>query len=220
MAENQLMTIVGVGDQLGLALSRYFGKKGFTIAMIARNTEALHKMQKKLEKENIESYYFTADVTDEVSYRKVFGYIKDSLGNTDVLIYNASSSRKSYLLQENTAQMTYDFQVNVVGALIAVQEILPGMEQKKEGKIFFTGRGVSLEPDWRYGSLGIGKSGLRNAAYALHQELKAKNIHVATVTICGMIQPEAEKYNPPAIAQQFWKLYQQKQENFEKEIVY
>lgn len=220
MPQNKLITLVGTGDKMGLALARLFGKRGFAVVMISRNSEKLGHFQKQLAEEGIEAYYYIADVTNEVNFRSVFGYIQGSLGNVDVLIYNATAIRRSSLLEETPTLLLEDFRVNVIGAVIAAQEVLPAMEARKEGKIFFTGGGLSLYPDWQYGSLGIGKAGLRNAAYSLHQELKAKNIHVATVTICGYINPQDEKYSPTAIAEQFWTLYLQKQEDFEKEIIY
>lgn len=220
MTGNKLITIVGMGDNLGLALARLFGKNGFTVAMVSRSSEKLEYFQKLLDDEGVEAYYYTADVINEAEFRSVFGYIQGSLGNPDVLIYNAASVRRSDLLREIPSQLLHDFQVNVIGAIVAVQQVLPAMKARKEGKIFFTGGGLSIFPNWQYGSLGIGKAGLRNAAYSLHQELKAKNIHVATVTICGAINHQDEKYNPTAVAEQFWALYLQKQEAFEKEITY
>lgn len=220
MPESKLVTIVGTGDKMGLALARLFGKQGFTIVMISRNAEKLDRFQKQLAEEGIEAYYYIADVTNEAGFRAVFGYIQGSLGNTDVLIYNAAAIHRNNLLETTPALLLEDFRVNVIGAVIAAQEVLPTMLARKEGKIFFTGGGLSLHPNWQYGALGIGKAGIRNAAYALHQQLKAKNIHVATVTICGSINPQDEKYNPTTVAEQFWTLYLQKQENFEKEIIY
>lgn len=220
MAKNKLITIIGTGPNLGLALARLFGKKGFTVAMISRNAQKLESFQQQLEAEGIEAYYYIADVADEPTLRMVLGYIRESLGDTDVLVYNAVSIRKSNLLQETPEQLIQDFRINVIGAVVASQEVLPAMEARKQGKIFITGDDLSLHANCLYGSLGIGKAGLRNAAYALHQQLKAKNIHVATVTISGSISPEDEKYSPAAIAGQFWQLYLQEQEGFEREIIY
>lgn len=220
MPENKLITIVGTGDKMGLALARLFGNKGFTIVMISRNPEKLDRFQKQMAEEGIEAYYYIADVAKEESFRAVFGYIQESLGDIDVLIYNAAAIHRSSLRQATPDQLLQDFRINVIGAVIAAQEVLPAMEARKEGKIFFTGGGLSLHPNWQYGSLGIGKAGLRNAAYSLHQEVKAKNVHIATVTICGSVNLRDEKYNPTAIAEQFWTLYLQDQESFEQEITY
>ncbi len=219
MSDKKLLTIIGMGEKNGLALARQFGKNNFTVAMLARSEEKLEDFQKQLEREDIESYYYFANAADADSIREGLRYVKGSLGDTDVLIYNAAVIGKTNLSGVSADKLTDDFRVNVIGAVVATQEVLPAMEARKAGKIFFTGGGLSINPDSRYGSLGIGKAGLRNAAHSLHQELRAKGIHVATVTIQGFIREDDEKYNPATIAEQFWQLYEQR-EDFDIEIQY
>ena len=208
-----------MGEKNGLALARKFGKNGFVVAMLSRHKEKLEQYQKQLNSEKVEAYYYLTDAADEDSVRSSLRYVHGSLGNTDVLIYNVAAIGQSLLTEVGVEQLLQDFRTNVIGAIVAAQEVLPMMEERKDGKIFFTGGGLALHPNFRYGSLGIGKAGIRSAAYSLHQELKAKGVHVATVTIQGFIQADDEKYNPRAIAEQFWKLYEQR-ENFEAEIEY
>jgi len=62
--------------------------------------------------------------------------------------------------------------------------------------------------------LSIGKAAVRNLANSLHIALAPKNIFVGTVTVCGLVDPNAEKHTPKNIAAQFWKLYTEKK-NFE-----
>ncbi|HMZ94761.1 MAG TPA: hypothetical protein PLD56_09590, partial [Chitinophagales bacterium] len=57
-----------------------------------------------------------------------------------------------------------------------------------------------------FGSLSIGKAGLRSLAESLHEALKPKNIFVGTVTVCGVVSENDEKYNPTKIADLFWQL--------------
>ncbi|MEM6843996.1 MAG: SDR family NAD(P)-dependent oxidoreductase [Bacteroidota bacterium] len=219
MNDKKLLTIIGMGGKMGLALARQFGKNNFTVAMLARSENKLEDFQKQLAGERVESYYYFADAADAESIQTGLRYVQGSLGDTDVLIYNAAAIGKTNLSEVPSDKLIDDFRVNIVGAIVATQGVLPAMEAKKEGKIFFTGGGLAIQPDSRYGSLGIGKAGLRNAAHSLHQELRAKGIHVATVTIQGFIQEEDKKYNPVAIAEQFWQLYEQ-QEGFDAEIQY
>ncbi|WKN41762.1 SDR family NAD(P)-dependent oxidoreductase [Tunicatimonas pelagia] len=219
MDNKKLLTIIGMGEKNGLALARQFGKNNFIVAMLARSEDKLEDFQQQLEREGVESYYYLANADDADSIREGLRYVKGSLGETDVLIYNAAVIGKTNLSEMAVNKLVDDFRVNVIGAIVAAQEVLPAMEARKAGKIFFTGGGLSINPDSRYGSLGIGKAGLRNAAYSLHQEVRAKGIHVATVTIQGFIQEADEKYNPAAIAEQFWQLYEQR-EDFDIEIQY
>jgi short-subunit dehydrogenase len=219
MSEKKVLTIIGMGQQTGLALARKFGKNGFVVAMLARDKNHLEHYQEQLNSEQIESYYYLTEAADPDSIRSSLRYVQGSLGDIDVLIYNVAAIEKTLLSKTNPEKLIQDFQVNVIGAVVAAQEVLPSMEARKEGKIFFTGGGLALQPYYQYGSLGIGKAGIRSGAHSLHQEVRAKGIHVATVTIQEAIQADDEKYNPAAIAEQFWTLYEQR-EDFEVEIQY
>ena len=111
-----------------------------------------------------------------------------------------------------------DFKVNVAGALVSAQQVIPLMLDKREGTILFTGGGLAIEPFPMYTSLAIGKAGIRNLSHSLYAELKSKNIHAATVIVTGFVKPDT-KYAPGLIAEEFWKLHLQKREEFQREII-
>ena len=217
---SKIITIVGMGPGNAMGLARRFGREGFTVAMIARSDHKLREYQKKLGRNKIESYYYLADVSDPQELKGSLSYIHESLGPTEVLVYNPAIARQGDLLKLSEETLLEDLHVNAVGALTAVKATLPVMEESGGGKIFMTGGGYAMHPDPSYGSLAMGKAALRNLTLSLHAQLKPRNIHVATVTICGMINTDDEKYNPDAIAEQYWSLYQQQGESWEKEIVY
>jgi short-subunit dehydrogenase len=217
---SRIITIIGMGPGNAMGLARRFGSEGFTIAMIARSDQHLRGFQKQLSREKIESYYYLADVSSPDELKSSLSYIHESLGPTEVLIYNPAVARKADLLKLSEEELLNDLHINVVGAMTAVQATVAVMEDAGSGKIFLTGGGYALEPAPSYVSLGIGKAALRNLAFSLHAQLKPKHIHVATVTICGMIHAEDDKYKPAAIAEQYWALYQQQEDAWEKEIVY
>lgn len=220
MANSKVLTIIGMGEGISMSLARKFGQQDFTVAMIARSDAKLKGYQKQLHQHGIESYYYLADVANSQELGESIQYIQESLGPIDVLIYNAAAVRKTDLMKIDEQDLLLDFKVNTIGALTATRAVVREMESQGGGKIFFTGGGLSTHPNPQYGSLAIGKAGLRNLAYSLHQQLKPVNIHVATVTINGFVQASDEKYHPDAIAQQFWTLYEQPIEAAEPEISY
>lgn len=220
MEQKKIITIVGMGPGNGMGIARRFGKEGFTVAMISRNEEKLRKLQAELKKDNINAHYFVGDASIEVSLKNSFKKLKERVGNTDVLIYNAARLKMRNILEERFESLVTDFKVNVAGVLTAVQEVLPAMKANKGGTILVTGGHLGIEPHKEFASLSIGKGALINLVKTLAAELTPKNIHVASVIICGLIKPEDEKYNPSAIAENYWKLYTQKKEDFEVEILY
>jgi short-subunit dehydrogenase len=106
----------------------------------------------------------------------------------------------------------------VAGLLTATRAVLPEFRAAGKGTVLVTGGGLSLQPLPEYGSLAVGKAGIRNLAQSLHLALKPENIRVATVTICGFVSVHSPVHNPPAIAAAFWKLYQDESSGFEIQL--
>ena len=216
--KDKLFTVVGMGPGVSYSTAKYFAKKGFKIAMIARNEQKLFDYKKEFESQGTEAFGYSADAGDETSLIKVFDVIRKNAGETDVLHYNSFAMRQSKPLELKYEDCIHDFKVNVAGALLSSQLVLPSMLEKKSGCLFFTGGAFALEPMPAFTSLSSGKAGIRNLAFSLYADLKSRNIHAATVTINGFVKP-GTKWDPDIVAEAFWELYEQKQGEFEREII-
>jgi short-subunit dehydrogenase len=217
---NPLLTIVGMGPGIGQGVAEKFGAEGYTVAMIARNEEKLRSFQAELQTKGIRCEYFLADAGDAAALQQAFANIRQALGDTDVLLYNAAVLKRTNLLDETMDSLAADFNVNVGGALEAVKAVLPAMQAQGEGTILLTGGGLSLNPSPLYGSLSIGKAGIRSLAGSLFAQLKNSPIKVSTVTVAGLVRPQSERHNPTAIAGEFWKLHRMPKEELKFEVVY
>jgi len=215
----KLIAIVGMGEGNGMAIARRFAKEGFAIAMIARNESKLQSYQSKLNDEGITSYYFLADAGDKVAMEAAFEAMKIQVGSPDVLVYNAAVPRMENVLETTFDSLVSDFQANVAGALVAVNAVLPGMQTAPtKGTILFTGGGFALYPHPDFASLAIGKAGIRSLANTLGAALQPQEIKVGTITICGTVDESDPKYNPTAIAEEYWKFHANPQS--EVEVIY
>ncbi len=137
-------------DGISHGVAEKFSKEGFAIVMIARNDSRLAEYKSKFDSSGTESYYVAADASDEASLIKAFDNIHKNLGKTDVLLYNVFSFREVKPMELKYDDVIYDFKVNVAGALVSAQEVIPEMLEKKEGTILFTGGGLALEPHPMY----------------------------------------------------------------------
>jgi len=215
----KLCTIVGMGPGVSFSVAKRFAKEGFTIAMIARNTDNLRKFANELKNSGFDAHSFVADVSNFDELSNTFDTIKNKLGDTDILVYNVSIYREASPTQLSAETSVEDFKANVAGALVAIQKVVPQMKKKGEGTIFITGGGQGLEPYHVLSSLAIGKSAIRSMCFSLHQELKPEGIKVATVTINGQVSPNT-KFAPDLICEEFWKLYQIPLNDCPREVIY
>ncbi len=214
-----LMVLVGMGPGLGLSLVRRFAKEGFHTAFMARRLDAVKSFTDRLRKEGIPAWGFGVDAADPDSLKAAFRSIHGSLGEPDVLIYNASVFREAVPSKLDPKDLNLEFRGMVGGFLVSAQAVIPEMKTKGKGTILLTGGGSALSPFASGASLCIGKAGQRSLCFSLSQELAPSGIHVATVTVCGMIAP-GTAFDPDRIADQFWQLHVQKPGAFETERIY
>jgi NAD(P)-dependent dehydrogenase (short-subunit alcohol dehydrogenase family) len=214
-----LIAVVGAGPGVGLAVARRFAREGYRVALFARRPEALDEYTSELSRAGFEAYGFSADAGNEGSLRKAFAECKERLGAPDVLVYNAAVLKQGRASEVNPDDLVADFRINVIGAVIAAQEVIPDMRAKKRGTILLTGGGLALTPFPSLASLALGKAGIRSLTSSLGGELEPDNIHVATVTICGYVKPGSH-FDPDRIADAYWTLHTQEPGKREREIVY
>ena len=188
--EKSIITIVGMGRKIGLSIAKRFGQEGYAIVMIARNIERLGEFVAKLSDVGYESHSFIGDAGDEASIKNMFKKIKSKVGDTDVLVYNVSTARQQYILEDTFNNLVEDYKSNVAGALSSVQAVLPAMRKKGKGTILLTGGGFSVKPRPEFGSLAIGKAGLLNLTKSLALALENSGIIIGTVTVCGIVNSD------------------------------
>ncbi len=209
---SKVIVIIGAGVGIANAVAEKFGTQGFSVALISRRREKLEKLKNELVEKGIDAHAFVGDAGDTESMKDAFNQIWEIWENIDVVHYNVAKLKMVNIANETADGLTRDFKVNVAGVMTAVNLVVPDMEKKGEGTILLTGGGFALEPNPDFGSLAIGKAGIRNLACSLHTALKPKNIFVGTVTVCGLVSSTAEKHTPKNIADQFWKLYSDRKE--------
>ncbi|WP_027001761.1 SDR family NAD(P)-dependent oxidoreductase [Hugenholtzia roseola] len=215
-----LITIIGAGTGISDAVARLFGKKGYTIALLARTESKLQEQVQKLTAQGIKAVYAVADVSEADSLKNALFQIRDTQGHADMILYNAAAVSVKDIVEQDWETIKSQFDVNVGGAFHLAKLVLPFCLKENKGKIFFTGGGFALQGDPQWTSLSIGKAALRNLVQALAKRVENTNVHIAQVTVCGYVNPQDEKYSPDKIAEQYWKLFEQKEGTFENEIMY
>jgi short-subunit dehydrogenase len=203
--------IIGAGSGLSTGIAKRFANEDFQIGLISRNKESLQRQADEFSKMGFPVYYEPADATNEEDLEKAINSLRDKLGGVDVLVYNAAAIRQKNILNETAVTLVNDFKVNVANVLSSVKVLLSELKEKK-GAVLLTGGGFSLFPHPEFGSLSIGKAGLRSLAFQLNQTLSSAGIFIGTVTINGVIDEQSELYTPTLIAEKFWQLYQQRTE--------
>ena len=215
-----LIIIIGVGPGISLGVARKFGKEGFRVGLVSRREEKLKEYASQLQQDGIQASYAKADVTDEASLHEALVTLGAASGEADIILYNPSGYSKKEILEQEWSTIERAIHISAGGYFHLMKMVLPHYLRKNTGRLFVTGGGTALKGDADMVALSAGKAALRNIVQAFQQRVKNTGIHIAQVTVCGYVQASDPKYNPDAIAEQFWTLYNQEPGAFEEEIIY
>ncbi|MET8146085.1 SDR family NAD(P)-dependent oxidoreductase [Sphaerisporangium sp. NPDC005288] len=209
--------IIGVGPGIGQAVARRFAREGLPIAVIARGEATVREAVDSLAFSGVPVEGLVADATDEDALRDALDAAADRLGPPDVVVYNAALVRADRLGELTAKTLLDTWAVNVAGAFTAAMHVLPAMAERGAGTFVITG-GMP-EPERRYASLSLGKTGVRTLIALLDQEYGRSGVHVAGVTVGGVVGP-GTAFDPDEIAEHYWRLHTQPRDRWEREVLY
>ena len=180
---DKICLISGVGPGTGAALARRFASGGYRVAMLARDADRLHG----LEREIAGSAAFPCDVSDPVQVESALDSIVRTLGAPSVLIHNAVGGAFGSFLDIDPEVLNRNFQTNTMGLLYLARKIAPAMIARGEGVIVATGNTAALRGRANFAGFAPSKAAQRILAEAMARDLGPKGVHVAYVVIDAVI---------------------------------
>lgn len=224
-----ITAIVGVGPGLSAALARRFADEGHTIALLSRSAKHRAPVIESIEKQGGKAQGYDCDAGEPESVARAFAAIRESLGDPDVLIYNAGSFAAGGILEMEPERFEAAWRANCYGGFLAAREVLPAMLEAGAGTILFTGATAALRGGAKFAGLAVGKFGLRALAQSMAREFAPQGIHVAHIVVDGQIGgPKNREHQPgravetflapEAITETYWQLYRQPRSAWTQEL--
>ena len=140
-----LIIIVGMGAGVSFAAANRFARENFKVAMIGRKRESLDDFERKLQVSGFSAKGFVGDAKEENSLRRALAEIAETLGECEVLIYNAYGLTEATSSKISIADFRRDTEANLFAPLVAAQTVLPAMKKRGTGTLLFTGGGAGLD---------------------------------------------------------------------------
>jgi short-subunit dehydrogenase len=203
------IAIIGAGPGLGSAVARRFGREGFDVALVARDTARLDAQAGALAAEGVSARGFAADVHDPQALRAALDRAAASLGPVEVLQYSPLP-RPDFMmpvLETTYADLVGPVEFSVYGPVAAVQQVLPGMRDLGRGTVLFVNGGTAVVPHPDRAGTSIAFAAESAYGQLLHDALAAEGIHVAQLVIPGAIVPGHERKDPDVLANTLWELH-------------
>jgi len=218
------LLIIGSGPGIGLATAQRFASEGYEIVLSSRNLQNLQAQSAKLSRFGIQATLEVVDANDPAQIDHLVSRLaKDTrltiLYNAGVLRYDEAGNLKPMTLTDHSReQLESDININLTSALVAVRAAEIGMSLKNEGSILITGGGFGINPSPDFLPISIGKAGIRALTQGMFAPLKAKGIHIGTVTVSKLIAPDSQESLD--VADIFWEMESTPKEAWVWERVY
>lgn len=227
-AKKPVAVVVGVGAGLGAALARRFAS-AYTVALVARGAGKLEELAGEIKAAGGQVVAVPADVSKAGEIEAAFARIREEIGETDVLLYNAAMRPYGRLMETKPSTFENTWRVGAFGAFLCSQAVVPEMLARKSGVILFTGATAGIKPFPTSAAFGPAKFALRGLAQVMARDLGPQGIHVAYINVDGPIdmpaihqmRPNIEQEDmlaPSAIAETYWHLAHQHRSAWTQEL--
>ena len=173
--KGKIVVITGAAKGIGRGIAGVFAAEGATL-VIADIDKAAGTATAKALSEGAGSVRFVAtDVTSQASCEATVKSVLDSLGRIDILCSNAGIYPQARVAEMTEADWDTIFAINVKGMFFMVKSVLPGMRERRYGRIVLTSSvtgPVTGYPGWaHYGATKAAMLGfMRSAAIEVAQE--------------------------------------------------
>ncbi|GGF19473.1 SDR family NAD(P)-dependent oxidoreductase [Subtercola lobariae] len=219
----RVLVIVGYGPGISHATAERFGREGYSVALVARNSERLAEGVSRLTASGIKAQAFQADAADPDSLSVALAAIRTEMGAPSTLLWTAfRSGDVKDVLQTRPQDIERVFDIGVRGLLACVQDIVEDLKQSTGSAILVANGALgeaSSEADSLAKYLNNDGVGLENAAKTklvgiLAERLREFEIYVGEITIAGSVAGTATAsptaIEPSVIAQTFWSMTEQR----------
>jgi short-subunit dehydrogenase len=175
--KSRVTLITGAGSGIGRQLAIEAARRGMTVALVGRRTEALHETLKKMGP-NSGHVVLPGDITNSEVRIALSQYIARAWGRLDVLVNNAGVIAVGPLARTSDTDLERIMKTNVIAPAALTRELLPMLQRAAPSRVVNVG---SIFGDIAYplfGAYSASKFGLRGLSIALRRELKAFGVGV------------------------------------------
>jgi len=133
--ENKVIVITGASSGIGAATAKLLASKGAKVVLGARRADRLQALTAEI---GANAIYQVTDVTNRAQVHDLLQLAVTTFGKIDVLYNNAGTMPQGNLSDRDYDKWQMMLDVNVMGVLNGIGEVLPIMQAQHDGQIITT----------------------------------------------------------------------------------
>jgi 3-oxoacyl-[acyl-carrier protein] reductase len=173
--------VTGAAGTMGKAATQGLLADGVRVAMADINAEVLETVRKEVAGASAidQTYTITFDISDPVACEQAVRKIEGELGPIDILVNNAGILSKNKIADTTPEEWHRVFAVNLDGAFYLCRACLPGMKERRWGRIInvcsFAAKSGGITAGTSY---SVSKSAMIGLTFSLAAETTATGVTV------------------------------------------
>lgn len=175
--KDRVIIVTGASSGIGLATARLLAGQGAKLALVARSKDKLDKLSREL----VGSIAVPADMARVDEIKAMVKRTVEHFGHVDVLVNNAGQGYDSAVENIDVGVFRRIFELDVVGPVVAMQQVIPLMRKQGGGAIVNVSSGTSLMTLPNMSPYSSIKGALAMISLTAREELKDNGIVVSVV---------------------------------------
>ena len=193
--KDQVAIITGSSRGVGKFIATELAKEGCNIVVAARSEQesdpklpgTIYSTAEELRSLGVRALPVRTDVTDEESIRAMVQQTIDEFGRIDLLVNNAGVMGPGRIWELPIKRWDLVMRVNVRGAVLCCQAVLPHMIERRQGVIInISSIAADQKGAWNT-SYSVTKQALRKLSEGLADETREFNIRVFALSPEGLV---------------------------------
>ncbi len=137
--KDKVAIVTGGSQGIGEAICRAYGREGAKVAVVnSRKPELGQAVAKKIEESGGTAKGFQCDVSKRDECQALVKKVTSEFGTVDILFNNAGIMINKPIEEYSEEEWDATIDVNLKGAFLMSQAVVPIMKEKQYGKIIFT----------------------------------------------------------------------------------
>ena len=170
--------VTGGGRGVGRGIALELARAGARVAVAARSTEQIERVARELG-----GIALAVDVSDRAAVERMVAETERERGPIDLLVNNAGvTGAPEPIWEHEPADWWRVFEINVLGPYLCCRAVLPGMVERRSGRIVNVGSGASYLPGSTSTSYGPSKAAIGRFGEALALSTAELGVSVFTIS--------------------------------------